>query len=118
MQKIIIQQAKDFLEIQKITEIERCSITGVRKLTDQNEIIETKIEAIGFEMIAEIVEFITEVKDSKYRYKGSFTALFEHGKKHYNNDVELLIDEQKENLSIQLNRILELGTELIRFNND
>lgn len=116
MKNLTIQKAKDFLAIKDITEINRSDVKGVRHLSDQNEILETKIEAIGLEIINEIVVLIEDVKDCKYFFKGSFTAFFENGSKHYNNDVELFVDQQKEVLEYHLNRILKLGTALINNN--
>lgn len=116
MKNITIKKANYFEAIKQITETDLSSIKGIRELTDKDEILETKIEALGFEMITEFVEFIEEVKDCKYNFKGGFTAVYENGSKHYNNDIELLIDQQKEMFEHYFSQILKLGTALIKNN--
>lgn len=99
-----IDKCSLFLEIANITEKETELFKNQTK--SKTEILEAKIEAVAFDIIKEIAEFVEEIKDCKYNYKGGFTAIFENHAKHYNNEMEFLIDEQNHIFKNKLQKIL------------
>ena len=109
-----IDKCSLFLEIANITEKETESITS-QTTKDKTEILEAKIEAVAFDMIKEIIQFVEEIKDCKYNYKGGFTAIFENHAKHYNNEMEFLIDEQKHLFESKLQKILNHSIKIFEF---
>ncbi|MGR3790443.1 hypothetical protein ACUXZJ_05965 [Flavobacterium sp. TN-1] len=100
-----LDKCRLFLEIANITQKETELVTS-QTTKNKTEILEAKIETVAFDIIKEIVEFVEEIKDCKYNYKGGFTAIFENHAKHYNNEMEFLIDEQKHIFENKLQKIL------------